>query len=60
MARLRGWAGLLFFPALADEAVQTSSRAAPQGLSWGEATLILGIVLVVMAGLVLFGWLERR
>lgn len=46
--------------AIAEEAVQTPSAAAPQGLAWGEAAIVLAIVFIVMAGLVLFGWLERR
>jgi hypothetical protein len=64
MVRIGKWLSSLLMlfssSALAQEAVQTQGAAAPEGLPWGDAAIVLVIVFVVMAGLVLFGWLKRR
>lgn len=64
MVRIGKWISCILMlsssSALAQEAVQTPGAAAPQGLGWGDAAIVLAIVFTVMAGLALFGWLERR
>jgi len=46
-------------PAPAEAAVQTPGVVA-EGLPWGDVAVVLAIVFIVMAGLALSGWLERR
>lgn|GEM_PF-4293046 len=63
MARIGKWISsilmLISSAAVAQEAVQTPGAVAG-GLSWGDAAVVLAIVLIVIGGLSLFGFLERR
>lgn len=63
MAQIGKWVSFILAsissPLLAQEAIQTPSAAAG-GLPWSDVAVVLAIVLIVMGGLSLLGWLERR